>query len=88
MCVGFSFEGDVEVSLVEAVVLDKADEPFKKIEEIEREIEEFAHLGGMDGFVIDSDGGAFPFGENNAEEIYGVVSFSYRYEAVLDDFHF
>ena len=56
MCVGFSFEGDVEVSLVEAVVLDKADEPFKKIEEIEREIEEFAHLGGMDGFVIDSDG--------------------------------
>ena len=56
MCVGFSLEGDVEVSLVEAAVLDKADEPFKKIEEIEGYIEQLSHLGGMDGFVIYSDG--------------------------------
>ena len=41
----------------------------------------------MDSFVIDSDGGAFPFGENNAEEIYGVVSFSERNETVMNYFH-
>ena len=67
-----SFERDVAVGAVPIAILYQSDEPFQHVKEIERDEKEFAHLGGVDAFVVydmgvDPPGVARPEG---AEKVY------------------
>lgn len=87
MGVGFALEGDGAVGMVGVAVLDEAEEPFEDVEDVEGDVEELSHLGRVDALVVYGDGMAGAFGEEKAEEVYGVEFLSDGDDFIDDYFH-
>lgn len=71
VAVGFAFEGDGHVGFEPMAVPEESDEPFEEVDDVEGDVEQFAHLRGVDALV------AYYFGGNPA-----CVAGPYRAEEV------
>ena len=80
-------EGDGAISLVGVAGFYKEPYPFRDVEDVERDIEEFAHLGCMDGFMVEHHGVAGPFGKDDAEKVDCIIFLAEREDSVVDHFH-
>lgn len=88
MGVGFALEGDGAVGGEEiASMLDQSHKPFDEIEDIEGNIEQFAHLGGVDALVVQVHGIQLTFGEHHSEEVDRQIPLPYRQDPVSHYLH-
>lgn len=71
VAVGFALEGDCHVGFEPVAVPEESDEPFEEVDDVEWDVEQFAHLRGVNALV------AYYFGGNPA-----CVACPYRAEEV------
>ena len=74
--IGFTLEGDIQISPSITSVLNDSDEPLNKIHDIKWHIKPFFYLCGMNQLMIESYSVARPFGKEYAKQIEGVKTFT------------
>lgn len=88
--VGFAFEGYGEICAI-AIAAEscKMPQPFRNIYDIERHVEQFPHLSGVDGLMAQQLVGDVRSGldEEYAEEIDGTVALAKWKQPVADYLH-
>ena len=85
--IGFTLEGDIQISPSIASILNDSNEPFNKIHDIEWKVKPFFYLCGVNLLVIESYLIAKPFGKEYAKQIEGVETFTKGDNFVVYYFH-
>ena len=85
--IGFTLEGDIQISPSIASILNDSNEPFDKIHDIEWHIKPFFYLCGVNLLVIESYSVARPFGKEYAKQIESVETFTKGNNFVVYYFH-
>ena len=85
--IGFTLEGDIQISPSIASILNDSDEPFNKIHDIEWHIKPFFYLCGVNLLMIESYLIARPFGKEYAKQIESVETFTKGNNFVVYYFH-
>ena len=85
--IGFTLEGDIQISPSIASILNDSNEPFDKIHDIEWHIKPFFYLCGVNLLVIESYLIARPFGKEYAKQIESVETFTKGNNFVVYYFH-
>ena len=66
MVIGFALKRNIEVGEQKITRLEKAEEPLTDIKEVERKVEQFAHLTGVNAFMQHVGGRErFPFSDKD-----------------------
>lgn len=85
--IGFTLEGDIQISPSIASILNDSNEPFNKIHDIEWKVKPFFYLCGVNLLMIESYLIARPFGKEYAKQIESVETFTKGDNFVVYYFH-
>lgn len=85
--IGFTLEGDIQISPSIASILNDSNEPFNKIHDIEWHIKPFFYLCGVNLLMIESYLIARPFGKEYTKQIESVETFTKGNNFVVYYFH-